>query len=99
MFPGAQKGYFHLAAGSPVKFHELIVDIFSLRVPDIFIVDAVTGMERNCPSSPDRRDIGRVPASDNAAAPASCIICSCRQDICPEKAMILRKVFAVQGAS
>jgi ferredoxin len=46
----------------------MIVDVFRLRVPDLFIVDAVVGMEGNGPASPELRDIGRILASDNAVA-------------------------------
>jgi uncharacterized protein (DUF362 family)/NAD-dependent dihydropyrimidine dehydrogenase PreA subunit len=66
--PGAQKARLHKTAGSPIRFHELIVDVFRLRVPDIFIVDAVVGMEGNGPTSPDLRNIGLIMASDNAVA-------------------------------
>ncbi|MDA8423394.1 MAG: DUF362 domain-containing protein [Nitrospiraceae bacterium] len=68
ILPGAQKAMLHKAAGSPERFHELIVDVFRLRVPDLFIVDAVVGMEGNGPASPDLRNIGLVLASDNAVA-------------------------------
>jgi uncharacterized protein (DUF362 family)/Pyruvate/2-oxoacid:ferredoxin oxidoreductase delta subunit len=66
--PGAQKAKLHKAAGNPERFHEVIVDVFRLRPPDLFIVDAVVGMEGNGPASPDLRDIGLVLASDNAVA-------------------------------
>ncbi|MCX5883157.1 MAG: DUF362 domain-containing protein [Deltaproteobacteria bacterium] len=66
--PGAQKAQLHKAAGSPERFHEMIVDVFRLRVPDLFIVDAVVGMEGNGPASPELRDIGLILASDNAVA-------------------------------
>jgi len=66
--PGAQKAKLHKAAGSPARFHEMLVDLFKLRVPDLFIVDAVVGMEGNGPASPDLRDIGLILASDNAVA-------------------------------
>lgn len=66
--PGAQKATLHRLAGGAERFHELIVDVFRLRVPDLFIMDAVVGMEGNGPASPDLRDIGRVLASDNAVA-------------------------------
>ncbi len=68
ILPGAQKARLHKAAGNPERFHELVVDVFRLRVPDLFIVDAVVGMEGNGPASPDLRDIGLVLASDNAVA-------------------------------
>ncbi len=73
ILPGAQKARLHREAGSPERFHELIVDIFRLRVPDLFIVDAVVGMEGNGPASPDLRDIGLLMASDNAVAMDSII--------------------------
>ena len=65
---GAQKAMLHRAAGSPERFHEVVVDVFRLRVPDLFIVDAVVGMEGNGPASPDLRHIGLILASDNAVA-------------------------------
>jgi uncharacterized protein (DUF362 family)/NAD-dependent dihydropyrimidine dehydrogenase PreA subunit len=66
--PGAQKAKLHRAAGSPDRFHEVIVEVFRLRVPDLYIVDAIVGMEGNGPASPDLRDIGLILASDNAVA-------------------------------
>ena len=66
--PGAQKAKLHRAAGNPGRFHEMLVDVFRLRVPDLFVVDAVVGMEGNGPASPDLREIGLVLASDNAVA-------------------------------
>ncbi len=68
VLPGAQKARLHKIAGSPERFHELVVDVFRLRVPDFFLVDAVVGMEGNGPASPDLRDIGLILASDNAVA-------------------------------
>jgi len=66
--PGAQKAQLHRKAGNPQRFHEVIVDVFRLRVPDLFIVDAVVGMEGNGPASKDLRDIGLILASDNAVS-------------------------------
>jgi uncharacterized protein (DUF362 family)/NAD-dependent dihydropyrimidine dehydrogenase PreA subunit len=66
--PGAQKAKFHRDAGSPQRFHEMIVDVFRLRVPDLFIMDGVVGMEGNGPASPDLRDLGLILAADNAVA-------------------------------
>lgn len=68
ILPGAQKALLHKIAGNPERFHEMIVDVFGLRIPDLFIVDAVVGMEGNGPASPDLREIGLVLASDNAVA-------------------------------
>ncbi|MCP4666209.1 MAG: DUF362 domain-containing protein, partial [Deltaproteobacteria bacterium] len=66
--PGAQKAKLHKAAGSPKRFHDVVVNVFRLRVPDLFILDAVVGMEGNGPASPDLRDIGLMMAADNAVA-------------------------------
>ena len=66
--PGAQKAKLHLLAGDPWRFGELVVDVFNVRVPDLFIVDAVVGMEGNGPAGKDLRDIGKILASDNAVA-------------------------------
>ncbi len=66
--PGAQKARLHRAAASPEGFHEMLVDVFRLRVPELFLVDAVVGMEGNGPVSPDLRNIGLILASDNGVA-------------------------------
>jgi uncharacterized protein (DUF362 family)/NAD-dependent dihydropyrimidine dehydrogenase PreA subunit len=66
--PGAQKAKLHQVAGSPERFHELVVEVFRLRVPDLFLLDAVVAMEGNGPASPDLRDVGLFLASDNAVA-------------------------------
>lgn len=66
--PGGQKARLHRIAGSPERFHEVVVEVFRLRVPDLFIVDAVVGMEGNGPASPDLRKIGLILAGDNAVA-------------------------------
>lgn len=68
ILPGAQKAKLHKAASAPARFHEMMVDVFRIRAPDFFIVDAVVGMEGNGPASPDLRDIGLLLASDNAVA-------------------------------
>jgi uncharacterized protein (DUF362 family)/Pyruvate/2-oxoacid:ferredoxin oxidoreductase delta subunit len=68
ILPGAQKARLHKIAGNPLRFHELIVDVFNLRVPDLFIVDAVVGMQGNGPASTDLREVGRILAADNAVA-------------------------------
>lgn len=68
ILPGAQKARLHRIAGTPERFHEMIVDVFRLRVPDLFIVDAVVGMEGNGPASPELRNIGLILAADNGVA-------------------------------
>lgn len=68
LLPGAQKAKLHKASGCAERFHDLIVDVFRLRIPDLFIVDAVVGMEGNGPACPDLRNIGLILASDNGVA-------------------------------
>jgi uncharacterized protein (DUF362 family)/ferredoxin len=66
--PGAQKARLHKAAGCAESFHDMLVDVFRLRVPGLFIVDAVVGMEGNGPAGSDLREIGLILASDNGVA-------------------------------
>lgn len=66
--PGAQKAKLHAVAGDPWRFGELIVDVFQVKVPALFILDAVVGMEGNGPASKDLRRIGKIMAADNAVA-------------------------------
>jgi uncharacterized protein (DUF362 family)/Pyruvate/2-oxoacid:ferredoxin oxidoreductase delta subunit len=68
ILPGAQKATLHQIAGSPERFHDVIVEVYRLRVPDLFIMDAVVGMEGNGPASPDLREIGLILAGDNGVA-------------------------------
>ncbi len=68
ILPGAQKARLHQIAGTPERFHDMIVDVFRLRIPDLFIMDAVVGMEGNGPASPDLREIGVILAADNGVA-------------------------------
>lgn len=68
ILPGAQKANGHRLASNPQLFNELIVDVFGLRIPDLFILDAVLGMEGNGPVSRDLRDINRILAADNGVA-------------------------------
>jgi uncharacterized protein (DUF362 family)/Pyruvate/2-oxoacid:ferredoxin oxidoreductase delta subunit len=66
--PGALKAKLHRLSGNSVRFGEVLVDVFNLRVPDLIIMDAVQGMEGDGPASPDLRDIGLILVSDNAVA-------------------------------
>ena len=68
ILPGAQKARLHQIAGTPRRFHDVIVEVFRLRIPDLFIMDAVVGMEGNGPASPELREIGLILAADNAVA-------------------------------
>ncbi|MFW6334896.1 MAG: DUF362 domain-containing protein [Desulfosalsimonas sp.] len=73
IMPGAVKARLHRAAGNPERFHQAVVDVFAIRVPEMFIVDAVVSMEGNGPASPDLRDTGCIIAGSNAVAVDSVI--------------------------
>ncbi|WP_243358828.1 DUF362 domain-containing protein [Fundidesulfovibrio terrae] len=68
IIPGALKAQLHRLSGGHARFHDLIADVFALRVPDLFVMDAVLGMQGNGPASTELRWIGRVLASDNGVA-------------------------------
>lgn len=68
ILPGGQKARLHKLAGTPERFHELIVEVFRLRVPELFIMDGIVGMEGNGPASPELREIGVILAADNGVA-------------------------------
>ena len=87
--PGAQKATLHRIAGNAERFHELLVDVFQIRVPDLFIMDAVVGMEGNGPASPDLRAIGLILAADNAVALDAVI--ATMMGCAPEKLRFLQK--------
>ncbi|MEE9516918.1 MAG: DUF362 domain-containing protein [Candidatus Adiutricales bacterium] len=66
--PGALKANLHRLTGDAARFSDMLVDIYRLRVPDLFIVDGVVAMEGNGPASTDLRDVGQILASDNGLA-------------------------------
>ena len=65
---GAEKARLHVAAPRPRDFGELVVDIYSLRPPDLVILDAVVGMEGNGPSGGAIREMGYILASNTGGA-------------------------------
>ena len=65
---GADKCRMHSIARTGKAFGELLVDIFSIRPPDLTIMDAVTAMEGNGPSHGPARHLGRLIASKDALA-------------------------------
>jgi uncharacterized protein (DUF362 family)/NAD-dependent dihydropyrimidine dehydrogenase PreA subunit len=89
ILPGGQKARLHHLAGTPERFHELIVEVFRLRVPDLFIMDAVVGMEGNGPASPELRDIGLILAADNAVALDAVV--ARMMGVAPERLRFLQK--------
>ncbi|MBN2168643.1 MAG: DUF362 domain-containing protein [Actinobacteria bacterium] len=65
---GAEKMRLHGAAPKQAAFGELIVDVYSIRPPDLVILDAVIGMEGNGPSAGNPRKIGHLLSSDSGGA-------------------------------
>lgn len=68
IIPGSGKANLHAKSGDVLKFSETMVEVFKVRVPDLFILDAVVGMEGNGPGSNELRYIGKILAADNAVA-------------------------------
>jgi len=65
---GGDKMRVHADAPTPAKFAEALVDIFSIRPPDLTIMDAVFAMEGNGPSSGAPRFVGKILAGTNAVS-------------------------------
>ena len=65
---GAEKARLHRLARSPQAFACTVVDVWALRPPDFAIVDAVTAMQGNGPSSRDVFHYGRLLASNDCVA-------------------------------
>jgi len=65
---GAEKARLHRAARSREAFASVVVDVWALRPPDLAILDAVTAMQGNGPSSRDTFHYGRLVASDDCVA-------------------------------
>lgn len=65
---GAEKARLHRLAAGVEAFARTVVDVWALRRPDLVIVDAVTAMQGNGPSSRDVFHYGRVLASDDSVA-------------------------------
>ncbi len=65
ILPGEEESMVHCKARSLEDFSRALVDIYSIRPPDLTIMDAVIAMEGNGPSSGTLRHLGKVLASDN----------------------------------
>ena len=68
VLPGGEKLMFHAAARARKDFAEAVVDVYSIRPPDLAVVDAVTAMEGDGPSGGHLRQVGLLLASDNPVA-------------------------------
>ncbi|MBI9074845.1 MAG: DUF362 domain-containing protein [Desulfatibacillum sp.] len=63
---GGDKMRVHSQAVTPKRFAQALVDIFSVRPPDLTIMDAVIAMEGNGPHHGNLRNVGKILASSNA---------------------------------
>ncbi len=68
LISGAGKGKSHAAAPAAEEFGRILAEIFSIRPPDLTVMDAVMAMEGNGPSAGKPKFVGRVLASENAVA-------------------------------
>jgi len=66
---GAAKAAWHLKAGVDRElFARLLLEIYQVRIPELNIIDAITGMEGNGPNSGDPRQVSLLLAGTNALA-------------------------------
>lgn len=68
MCVGGEKSRLHVLGKNPRIFAEILVDVFSSRMPDLNIIDAVVCMEGNGPTNGTPRDVGKILASTNGFA-------------------------------
>ena len=65
---GGEKARFHRLFPDPKDFSRMVVRVFALRPPDLIIMDAITVMEGNGPSSKELRPGGKIIAGRDAVA-------------------------------
>lgn len=65
---GAGKSRCHRLAPGARDFSELLADIYSIRPPDLTIMDGIVSMEGNGPTSGTPKQVGKILASTNAVA-------------------------------
>ena len=68
LVPGIYKTELHLKYPNPKEFSKVLVDIFSLRKPDLVIVDGVVSMGGNGPSAGILKKTGFILGSKDAVA-------------------------------
>ncbi|MDD4559089.1 MAG: DUF362 domain-containing protein, partial [bacterium] len=89
--PGRTKSYLHTLAPSANSFAELLVEIYSIRPPEIVIMDALKVMEGNGPSGGKLRPLGVIIGGDNSVSvdAAGSMIMGRR----PERIPLLREAY------
>ncbi len=65
---GGQKTGLHRHLPDSRAFSEMLVDLYRLRLPDLVIMDGITGMEGNGPSGTSLYPVGKVLASYDGVA-------------------------------
>jgi uncharacterized protein (DUF362 family)/ferredoxin len=68
MLVGAEKSRVHGLGRSAESFAEALVDVFSVRPPDLSIMDGITGMDGDGPHAGRPREVGILGMSRDAAA-------------------------------
>jgi len=66
--PGLTKTKYHSLFIRRAAFADMLLDVLSVRTPDLFIMDGVTGMQGNGPSGGTPVSLGVLLASDDAIA-------------------------------
>ena len=85
---GAGKSLAHSSAPGNKDFGEMLAGIYSIRPPDLTIMDAVVAMEGNGPSAGKPRPLNKLLASQNAVA-LDAVMCRI-MDFPPEEVHHLR---------
>ena len=68
VMPGLVKAAYHSKLPDPYNFCDMLLDIQEYVQADLFIMDAVVGMDGKGPSGGNPRTVGRILASDNPLA-------------------------------
>ena len=68
VIPGFKKGEYHMIAPGVEDFSEILVDVFQASQPGLNIMDAVTAMEGNGPSSGMPKHVGYIAMSTDGVA-------------------------------
>jgi uncharacterized protein (DUF362 family)/Pyruvate/2-oxoacid:ferredoxin oxidoreductase delta subunit len=66
--PGIKKAMYHKQAPKPWDFSKLVVDIYSLIMPQLTVVDAIVGMDGMGPSAGNSKNLGFVMAGQDGVA-------------------------------
>lgn len=66
--PGLTKAKYHSLFIKKSAFADMLLDVLSIRPPDLFIMDGITGMQGDGPAGGEPVDLGVLLASDHAFA-------------------------------